>query len=132
VSDLTVNSNLRHLPVDERIRLVEDSWDSIASDQAAIPRSAEWYNIDSIFEFDRSKSGANLTKHGIDFIEAQILLNDSNLLEIPAKTTDEPRFLVIGMIKRKHGSALVTYRDENIRLISVRLSRDEELALYES
>jgi uncharacterized DUF497 family protein len=85
-----------------------------------------------MLEFDQSKSESNLVKHGIDFIEAQLLWNDSDLLEIPAKTMDEPRFLVIGMIERKHWSAIVTYRDENIRLISVRRSRAEEVALYES
>jgi putative addiction module component (TIGR02574 family) len=31
-----MNSNLKQLPVDERIRLVEDLWDSIASYQNAI------------------------------------------------------------------------------------------------
>ena len=85
-----------------------------------------------MFEFDTSKSEANLRKHGIDFIEAQTLWSDSNLLEIPAKTLDEPRFLVIGVIEQKHWSAVVTYRNGNIRLISVRRSRDEEVTLYES
>ena len=85
-----------------------------------------------MFEFDTSKSEANLRKHGIDFIEAQALWSDSNLLEIPAKTLDEPRFLVIGVIEQKHWSAVVTYRNGNIRLISVRRSRDEEVTLYES
>jgi putative addiction module component (TIGR02574 family) len=32
-----MNSNLRKLPIEERIRLVEDLWDSIASDQNALP-----------------------------------------------------------------------------------------------
>lgn len=85
-----------------------------------------------MFEFDTSKSESNLQKHGIDFIEAQVLWSDSNLLEIPAKTLDEPRFLVIGVIEQKHWSAVVTYRNGNIRLISVRRSRDEEVTLYES
>jgi len=85
-----------------------------------------------MFEFDDLKSKSNFQKHGIDFIEAQALWNDSNLLEIPAKTLDEPRFLIIGMIEEKHWSAVITYRDEKIRLISVRRSRDEEVTLYES
>lgn len=84
------------------------------------------------FEFDESKSQANLSKHGINFIDAQLLWNDPRLLEIPAKTEDEPRFLVIGLIKGKHWSAVLTYRGENIRLISVRRSRTEEVTLYES
>ncbi len=85
-----------------------------------------------MFEFDASKSESNLQKHGIDFIEAQSLWDDSNLLEIPAKTLDEPRFLIIGTIGQKHWSAVVTYRNGSIRLISVRRSRDEEVTLYES
>jgi uncharacterized protein len=85
-----------------------------------------------IFEFDRSKSESNLAKHNINFIDAQLLWSDPMLLEIPAKTEDEPRYLVIGLINEKHWSAVVTYRGANIRLISVRRSRSEEVALYES
>ena len=84
------------------------------------------------FEFDAAKSASNRTKHGIDFLEAQALWNDPMLLEIPAKTDDEPRYLVIGLIQDKHWSAVVTYRADNIRLISVRRARTEEVALYES
>lgn len=84
------------------------------------------------FEFDEEKSQANLVKHGINFIDAQDLWSDPRLLEIPAKTEDEPRFLMIGLISTKHWSAVITYRGENIRLISVRRSRTEEVALYES
>ena len=84
------------------------------------------------FEFDPRKSKSNLKKHGIDFDQAQMLWLDPDLLEIPAKTVDEPRFLVIGRIGDKHWSAVITYREENIRIISVRRSRDEEVELYES
>ena len=85
----------------------------------------------SLFEFDLAKSDANHVKHGIDFVEAQALWGDPMLLEIPAKTADEPRFLVIGPIEGKHWSAVITYRGVNIRLISVRRARTEEVALYE-
>lgn len=84
------------------------------------------------FEFDEAKSRSNLAKHGIDFGDAQLLWDDPRLLEIPAKTEDEPRFLVIGLINGKHWSAVLTYRGTNIRLISVRRSRTEEVTLYES
>lgn len=85
-----------------------------------------------IFEFDEAKSQANLLKHGIDFVDAQALWSDPGLLEIPAKTEDEPRYLMIGRINKKHWSAVITYRDMRIRLISVRRARTEEVALYES
>lgn len=84
------------------------------------------------FKFDENKSLSNIDKHGIDFYEAQVLWEDPDLLEIPAKTIDEPRFLVIGKIGEKHWSAVITYRNSNIRIISVRRSRKEEIELYES
>ncbi len=85
-----------------------------------------------VFEFDHIKSESKRTKNGIDFEQAQGLWNDPMLLEIPAKTEDEPRFLVIGLVDDKHWSAVITYRGVNIRLISVRRARTEEVALYES
>lgn len=84
------------------------------------------------FEFDEKKSSINKEKHGLDFFEAQALWDDSDLLEIPAKTTDEPRFLTIGRIGEKYWSAVITYRKDTVRIISVRRARAEEVAFYES
>ena len=86
----------------------------------------------NVFEFDTAKSESNRITHGIDFEEAQQLWGDTMLLEIPAKTEGETRFLVIGKIAEKHWSAVITYRGTSIRLISVRRSRTEEVAIYES
>ena len=83
------------------------------------------------FEYDEEKSRANEVKHSINFVEAQALWFDHLRVEIPARTIDEPRFLVIGMIDDKHWSAVITYRGDRVRLISVRRSRREEVALYE-
>lgn len=84
------------------------------------------------FEFDENKSQSNHEKHGIDFITAQQLWNDPDLLEVPAKMLDEPRFLVVGLIDGKHWSGVITYRNECIRIISVRRARQEEVDIYES
>ncbi len=84
------------------------------------------------FEFDLNKSMINKGKHGIDFIEAQELWTDINLIKVPARTIDEIRFLVIGKIIDKHWSAVITPRDDRIRIISVRRSRTEEVDIYES
>ena len=84
------------------------------------------------FEFNVTKSAKNKEKHGIDFIEAQVLWEDPDLIEIPARIADEPRFLVIGRISNKHWSGIITYRDEKIRIISMRRSRSEEVDIYES
>ena len=83
------------------------------------------------FEFDEEKSQSNKQKHGIDFNEAQTLWDDPDLIEIPVKTSDEPRFLVIGKIAEKHWSGVITYRGETTRIISVRRSRQEEVDVYE-
>jgi uncharacterized DUF497 family protein len=84
------------------------------------------------FEFDPKKSLSNLDKHGIDFISAQAIWVDPDFIEIQAKSLDEPRSLVIGIIAEKHWSAVITYRDQYIRIISVRCSRNSEVAIYES
>jgi len=84
------------------------------------------------FEFDPDKSAANRIKHGIDFDEVQALWDDPDLLEIPARTIDEPRSLVIGKIGGKHWSGVITCRGDAIRIISARRSRPEEVALYEN
>ena len=84
------------------------------------------------FEFDKRKSKINKKKHGIDFTEAQGLWNDPDRIEIPAKTIDEERFLLIGKITDEYWSAIITYRNEKARIISVRRSRKEELDIYES
>jgi uncharacterized DUF497 family protein len=83
------------------------------------------------FEFDSRKSAVNKEKHGIDFLEAQQLWDDPDVLQIPVKTSDEPRFLVIGKIAETYWSGVITYRGEKTRIISVRRSRKEEVALYE-
>jgi len=83
------------------------------------------------FEFDSEKSDNNKKKHGIDFLDAQVLWDDPDYIIIPAKTIDEPRFLVVGKIEDKHWSGVITYRDESVRIISVRRSRKEEIDIYE-
>lgn len=83
------------------------------------------------FEYDPAKSASNLSKHGIDFDQAQALWDDPWMLEAPAKTEDEPRFLSIGKIGEKHWAAVWTPRGEAVRIISVRRARKEEISYYE-
>ena len=84
------------------------------------------------FEYDPDKSAENKRKHGVDFEEAQVLWSDPELLEIPARVSDELRWVVIGKMNEKHWSAVITRRSDNARIISVRRSRDEEIEIYES
>jgi len=90
------------------------------------------YCIIMVFEYNATKSMANLVKHGINFKDAQVLWEDPALQVIRSETLDEPRWIAIGCIGEKHWSAVFTNRGEKIRLISVRRSRQKEIALYES
>ena len=83
------------------------------------------------FEYDNNRSQSNLEKHGIDFIDAQQIWNDTDFIEIQANFLDEPRSLIIGIIAGKHWSAVITYRDKSILIISVRRSHKSEISLYE-
>lgn len=84
------------------------------------------------FEFDRHKSESNKRKHGIDFPAAQALWEDADRIEIPARTEDEPRVMVIGRIGVRVWSAVITYRGDNVRIISVRPAHRKEVDIYES
>ncbi len=61
----------------------------------------------------------SLEKHGIDFDAIQAIWQDVMRVEIPARTTDEPRWLVVGQIGGKHWSVVVTYRGQRVRIIKL-------------
>ena len=82
------------------------------------------------FEWDQAKSIANKIKHGMDFIEAKDLWLDGDRVEIHLPYPAESRFILIAKLNNEHWTAVYTMRSENIRLISVRRSREKEVALY--
>ncbi len=84
------------------------------------------------FEFDEQKSKRNKEKHGIDFVEAQRIWEDPEVVMIPAKTISESRYLLIGKYDNSIWSAIFTLRNQKIRLISVRRSRKNEEEIYRS
>ena len=83
------------------------------------------------FQYDPKKSLSNLKKHGIDFGQAQLLWEDPSLLEVKARSEDEPRSLIVARLNEHYWSAVVTYWDDEVRIISVRRSRTAEVELYE-
>ena len=84
------------------------------------------------FEYDDKKSKISKRKHGLGFIEAQELWKDPDIIQIKANSDTESRYLVIGNIGNKIWSAVITYRGEKIRIISVRRARNSEVTIYES
>lgn len=85
-----------------------------------------------VFEFDEDKSHANRQKHGIDFVEAQRLWSDEDLIVAAARSDDELRYLAVGLIDDLHWAAVYTVRRNVIRIISVRRARRQERIDYES
>ena len=73
-----------------------------------------------------------MAKHGIDFVAGQELWSDAAAIEAPARTEGEPRYFVVGQIGQSVWAAIITYRGETIRIISIRRARPEEVARYES
>lgn len=84
------------------------------------------------YEYDENKSVSNKQKHGIDFEEAKQLWDDDRLLEIKTSFSDEERYVNIGKIQNKFFTVVVTYREDKIRIISARRSRQKEIEIYES
>ena len=85
-----------------------------------------------MFEFDETKSELNRKKHGIDFMEARLLRDDSDRVVIPARWVNEQRFILIARINEAYWSAIYTQRNGKIRIISVRKSRNNEKEIYNS
>ncbi|SCX05848.1 BrnT family toxin [Agrobacterium rosae] len=84
------------------------------------------------FEFDPAKSASNKDKHGIDFEEAQSLWLDEKRITAPLATEGEERYIMVAQRNDRCWSAIYTYRNGRVRIISVRRSRDGEKQHYEN
>ena len=84
------------------------------------------------FEYDELKSKINSDKHNIDFKIAQRIWEDEMMIEVFLNFPDEDRYMCIGKIDNKHWSAIMTYREKKVRIISVRRSRKKEIEQYEN
>jgi uncharacterized DUF497 family protein len=86
------------------------------------------------YEWDATKSRANLAKHGIDFADAVAVFEDNLALTRPdLESRGEPRFVTLGV--DGFGRLLVVVfaeRDARIRLISARPATKQERNSYES
>ena len=84
------------------------------------------------FEYDPKKSDLNKSKHGIDFEEARGIWEDQDAIQLDTKAIDEEeRFLIVGSMGGLLWTAVITYRGEIIRIISVRRARGREVKEYD-
>lgn len=84
-----------------------------------------------MFEFDSAKSASSLTKHGIDFEEAQKHWLDPRRIQFEAQSDSEPRSATLAKLKNKIWFAVYTKRGTRGRLINVRRARSKEEVVYE-
>lgn len=86
------------------------------------------------FEWDPRKAEANLTKHGVDFADAAVSLEDPNALTASdPDAVDAERFVTMAMDPT--GRVLVTvyaYAGEDRRIISARKASPGERKRYEN
>ena len=82
------------------------------------------------FEYDPQKSDLNQSKHGIDFIRAQLLWSDERRVVVPARSSTESREAIIAELDGNPWTANYILRGGVTRIISVRRSRHEEREGY--
>ena len=83
-------------------------------------------------EWDPRKAAANLRKHGVDFADAVVALEDENALTIEDTEQNEQRFKTLGMGPNINVLYVVHahYEDETIRIISARKADRSETKQY--
>jgi uncharacterized DUF497 family protein len=83
-------------------------------------------------EWDSKKATENLRKHGVDFADAVVALEDENALTIEDTDQDEQRFKTLGLGPDLNILFVVhTYRDgDTIRIISARKADRSEAKQY--
>jgi uncharacterized protein len=84
-----------------------------------------------MFEWDEDKRLLNLSKHGIDFADAEKIFAGF-ILTAEDRSNDygEQRFLTLGLLEDQVVSVAHTERNENIRLISIRKATKHEARFY--
>ena len=70
------------------------------------------------FESDPLKEESNLSKHGVDFIEAQELWEVRNVVSRAGRVKGEERWGIVGRLRDRLYVAIFTLRGGRVRLIS--------------
>ena len=83
------------------------------------------------FEWDPRKAAANARKHGIQFADAVLLLEDERAVTLRDGVHGEERWVTIGMDALARILAVVyTWRGNTVRLISARPATPNERRQY--
>lgn len=84
------------------------------------------------FEWDLGKAKSNLRKHGVDFADAVIALEDENALTVEDSNHTEPRFKTLGLGPTLNILFVVHCEQSKdcIRIISARKADKRETRYY--
>ena len=83
-------------------------------------------------QWDPEKARTNYRKHGVDFFDAVLVLEDPYALTIEDETTREQRYITLGLDGLGRLLIVVyTFRGEIIRVISARRATARERQAYE-
>jgi uncharacterized protein len=83
------------------------------------------------FDWDPAKYESNLSKHGVDFVDAARLLHGNALVALsPNSGNDTQRYLAIGEVDGRIFAVIYTLRGNVHRIISMRKARHGEAKKY--
>jgi hypothetical protein len=81
------------------------------------------------FEWDEAKRLTNLEKHGIDFLDAAVMLL-GRTVDTPSERSGELRRKATGFWNVRLITVIYTFRDDKIRIISARRAWTNEQRAY--
>ncbi len=85
----------------------------------------------SSFEWDENKRLSNIRKHGIDFLDVEIIFEqDTVIIEDNRLNYDEKRWLALGLLKERVVVVVYTERHPKLRIISIRKATKYEQRVY--
>lgn len=85
------------------------------------------------FDWDEAKRLSNLEKHDLDFIRAVLIYHNPEKLTVTQNTETEERFLDLAMLDGRLTALVYTYRNDKVRVISLRKARHpRETRMYQA
>lgn len=83
------------------------------------------------YEWDEGKRQINLQKHGLDFLDAILLLEGEEKAIFPARYEQEERFKAIAKVEETYLVVIYTIKSDITRIISFRPAKRKERRRYE-
>ena len=82
--------------------------------------------MEGYYEWDNDKRQSNIRKHGLDFIDASMIVEGDHVLGRGRTVNGELREIATGRIDGRYATVVFTRRNSVIRVISLRSARHDE------